>query len=434
MAMIAGTSDWTHQEDDFLRTHWQTTSLDELAQALSRPYGGVRGRGRKLGLGPALGAQPRWSDAEEATLRELFPLMSIEDLADQLGKPVKAVGLKCNRLGLKKRASRVEWTSEQLELLHTHVAELPLGELAQLIGLPVSLVESKAARLGLRRTKTSQAEPVELYDQRAFTPEEDNYIRQWYSTQFNTAIGQALNRPETSIAHRLKLLGLKRTKAQVAQIRQVNDTEVLNEYLASHYPAKSVQQIGQELGVSVKTVYWRARALGLIEANQPVRYWTPADDRWLWENRLAKSLSELATALDRSKTMIEHRLRLLSAVNQDGGEFVPIVSKRRTLATLSEEQKQYLIQNWERLSTDELVDQLQLAPKTVLQYARRLGLDKDAKKEGNRLAGADLSDRFILSILTRSAEQKKLMAEHPNLLHLKRLQLVLNRKIKHHGS
>lgn len=82
--------------DDYIRTHWHTTSRRKMARALGIPMRTLHWRARRLGL---TGQRP-WTDDDETLLREQYGRWSVETLAEKLGRTPGAVLARAKKLRL----------------------------------------------------------------------------------------------------------------------------------------------------------------------------------------------------------------------------------------------------------------------------------------------------------------------------------------------
>ena len=87
---------WTPEEEQYIRDHWETQSEAEMAKALGRLEGAVRGKRREL----RCSAQKVWTPEEEQYLEEHWGAVSIPGIAKHLGRTVNSIKVRSARMGL----------------------------------------------------------------------------------------------------------------------------------------------------------------------------------------------------------------------------------------------------------------------------------------------------------------------------------------------
>ena len=101
-----------------------------------------------------------WTKKEEDELRDLYATHSAKDLAIRYGVSPKAISLKCEKLGIKKREyfEEIHLTDEQkiwLKLNFPHMATILCS---MRLGISHRSVIRIARRMGLRKTETFRLE------------------------------------------------------------------------------------------------------------------------------------------------------------------------------------------------------------------------------------------------------------------------------------
>ncbi|MBN1795559.1 MAG: hypothetical protein JW804_02700 [Sedimentisphaerales bacterium] len=140
---------WKPKEDEFLRKHFFTWTIERIAKKLKRSVSGVKARAWKL----KLLKQHRWTPAEEKKLEELLPKFSFEEIAGKLRRGIEAVIAKKKRLGLRKHRP---WTEKQLAILKKFYPVESLRKLAGRLDSNPTTVANQAAKLKLRKRKAKK--------------------------------------------------------------------------------------------------------------------------------------------------------------------------------------------------------------------------------------------------------------------------------------
>jgi hypothetical protein len=107
---------WTREEVDYVRDHYETVPLKEIAAKLGRSTNAVTARAKKLGIRTG-----RWFTAEQiAVIKRDYATRDTAGLANEIGRRVDSVYRYANSLGLKKSP---EYMKAQLAELSKKLAE-----------------------------------------------------------------------------------------------------------------------------------------------------------------------------------------------------------------------------------------------------------------------------------------------------------------------
>ena len=82
----------------YLREHYGTMSVREIANALQRPYRGITLKAHKEGLRTRDSGRP-WTDADSAYLREHYESMPTMEIAAALGRRHAIIKVQADKLG-----------------------------------------------------------------------------------------------------------------------------------------------------------------------------------------------------------------------------------------------------------------------------------------------------------------------------------------------
>lgn len=232
---------WTQAQDDYLRAHWQEQSDEDMAAAVGHPLSSTKARRGKLGLRHRKGSRGKdWSQAELDYIAEVWGEKTVPEIARHLRRSINAVKVKTGRLGY----TGQKWYGEMMSA--RKVSEL-LGVDVHAVcdrWIPKHGLKGRRKRLGARGSCTIikfsdllewleanqdkwDSRRVELYalgmeygwlkEKRKadalipvrkfqkWTPEEDARLRALFKRGDMTyaQIGDALNRSEAAVAHRL---------------------------------------------------------------------------------------------------------------------------------------------------------------------------------------------------------------------------------------
>lgn len=262
---------WTPEEDAYLRKHYSTDYMVDIARHLDRHVAALSSRTRKLGLAKQKGhraLESAWTKSEDARLRRLYDTHSYNAIADKLGRTRAMVARRVRKLGLRKA---------------------PEG----------------------RRPR------------KAFTPGEDAMLRRFHAMKkrpSSTEIAAIMDRPKTSIDRRFHSLGLKRD--HLPSTKEQPWTPEENELLLKHHEGRSIDELARLLDRTPTSVRGRLRRLGIRRrqpAEHPARPWTDEQDTILRQAYRRIPAKQIAKRLDRSVKSIIHRAGRLGISESRGG-------------------------------------------------------------------------------------------------------------------
>lgn len=162
-----GTTNWTKDEEEFLKSNYKTKSDYEIGQKLNRsPVGILKKR-----------LKNNWKRPDGLHIMYNYPEKA--------------------------------WTEEELMFLIENFNELDIDELQTTLNRSEKAIQAKAARIGIMVQNTSWQE------------KEDEYLKKNYKEQTTIQIAKHLNRSERSVYHRRIELGLSREYWSSAPERQL---------------------------------------------------------------------------------------------------------------------------------------------------------------------------------------------------------------------
>lgn len=94
---------WTKRDSDYLRRHYRTRPLEEIATALGRTVCAVKSRAAKIGVV----RKDLWRPEEDGVLRRWFGRKPAAWIGEQIGRTDKQVWRRCCTLGLARRYKRI---------------------------------------------------------------------------------------------------------------------------------------------------------------------------------------------------------------------------------------------------------------------------------------------------------------------------------------
>lgn len=139
-------------------------------------------------------------------------------------------------------------------------------------------------------------------NQKLFTAEEDQLLRDLYGTKTLKQLAEEMKRSTHSINNRIQRLGLR----EAVRIR-VPWTKEEDDYLRKYCNKQSAKEIGAYIGRTPNSVASRIRKLDL-RPETICRRWTEKDDEYLVRNYGIKKLSSIAKKLGRTEQAVEKRV------------------------------------------------------------------------------------------------------------------------------
>lgn len=210
---------WTEEEIAVLRQLWPDKTLAELVGILERSPRAIKRKAYKLGLRrrPMVAADPRddeaamgprerksrrravrpWSREEVQCLQHMYRTHSLEEIAKNLDhRSVASIKNKASELGLTQKKG---WTAEQDNLIREYYhLGLSWREIAKRLNRSKTGVQLRERALGLERKGF-----------RSWTPREDGFLREHWSTRDAGELAEQLDRTVRAVLTRACRLGLR---------------------------------------------------------------------------------------------------------------------------------------------------------------------------------------------------------------------------------
>ena len=143
-------------------------------------------------------------------------------------------------------------------------------------------------------------------NQKPFTEEEDQYLRNHYGKKTIKELCEDLNRTKHSVNNRIARLDLRKE----TRIRSYW-TEEEDSFLKEHVSSMTMKEIAEELGKTSNSVNSRIRTLGLRE--EPIcRRWTEEEDEFILKYYGIRPVEWLSCKLKRTSEAIESRMTKIS--------------------------------------------------------------------------------------------------------------------------
>lgn len=143
---------WTPEQDEYIRTHWETEDDEALSAAVGHPVSSTSARRAKLGLKKRESCKgPAWSQKELDYIQEVWGDKTIPQIARHLGRSINAVKVKTVRLGY----TGQKWSGEMMSA--RKVSELLGVDVHAVCDLwiPKHGLKAKRRRLGQSKKTTT---------------------------------------------------------------------------------------------------------------------------------------------------------------------------------------------------------------------------------------------------------------------------------------
>lgn len=143
---------WTPEQDEYIRTHWETEDDEALSAAVGHPVSSTSVRRAKLGLKKRESCKgPAWSQKELDYIQEVWGDKTIPQIARHLGRSINAVKVKTVRLGY----TGQKWSGEMMSA--RKVSELLGVDVHAVCDLwiPKHGLKAKRRRLGQSKKTTT---------------------------------------------------------------------------------------------------------------------------------------------------------------------------------------------------------------------------------------------------------------------------------------
>jgi DNA-binding CsgD family transcriptional regulator len=370
---------WSPYEIEYLKKWYFKKRPSKIARHLERSTSAVVARARMLGLLKQV-SRP-WTPFEDNFLKSNCFKMTYKQLAKHLGRSPGSVGHRLVRaLKVRKQISR-KWTTREKRILGRLYGKISVAELAK----KLNRTEDSVMHRAKAQKKAAKGNPV-------FSEEEKNFIHGNYLKMTNVQISEILKRPQTSVARAARKMGLaanpEKRKLWKRGYRKVNGlifTDEEKDFIRKNYLTMTNFQIGKHLNRNAASITEIARKLGLQgnpakkdlghRNRQPsVFSYTEEDKNFIRDNYLKMSNIQIAKILNRHPASIQKILRDLKLSGNP--EKLKIVNR----LPYSEQEKQFIQENYFKMTNKEIGVALNRSPDSVGAIGKKLGLSGRGKK------------------------------------------------------
>lgn len=362
--------------------------------------------------------------------------MPQSEIAEHIGRGWKQTHAKALELGFDNAAMR--WRDDEIEFLRINWPSMVAREIAKILGRTVGGVFRMASKLNLVRSReeqnrlhTKSTKPIQFYEQREWTEQDDSFLKDNFRTLSLETIALRLNRSHVAVEHRLfklqkKVDGYKKTFDQhFIKTWSAEDDAILR----TNWGILPPNKIAQKLTKVTKSIKLRAARLGLppYETATKCIAWSEADVAYVKENIAVKTRKQIASELNRSNRSVKYMVRRIEG--KEGNN--PKVD-RAAHRIWTPEDKAYLINNWAVKSKSKISQDLKRTIYSIESQARELGLTRSQEQERqlnyNNLE--DVSDSYATRLITYDPGLRQELLKYPQVLNVKKAQFILNQKIK----
>ncbi len=189
-----------------------------------------------------------------------------------------------------------------------------------------------------------------------WTNEEEQLLKDKYGKWYLKTIAEELNRTEQSVRMKAYTLGL------VKSSHRFDFTNDEIDFIVENYPVRSTREVAEKVHCSEAKVYSFARSMKLVKKTREV-IWSEEDIEYL-KKHLDAPYAELEKVLEKSTERIKSKIKDLGL-------------KKRRPSSWTTVQDAFLEENLNKLPVEELVEQLGKSKSVIKKRCRELKL-KDA--------------------------------------------------------
>lgn len=313
---------WGEIEDSYLVEHYGSIATASIALHLGRSVPSIYARAQLLDL--TEDNPPPYTDWEDAQIRAGYGLGTpVAQIGALIGRPFSGVVGRAKILGLRHSRKPNDWSDDEaaraLVLAHEGHRYLAIVEMLVDEGFP------RRSKIGFGLKLRAMG-----YGRgwgRAWLPEEDEMLRRAYQEGASlTPLRERLGRTVCSIRWRTKELRLQGTHVNQAGWRKGPLwTQAEEDRLRRDFGTMPTKKLAAEMGRNLASVLTRANVLGL---NHPwMRAYRPEEDRAIaiaWRHGLA--LKDIADATGRDLAVVHKRAKRIGLCFGDPNR--PAVSPR----------------------------------------------------------------------------------------------------------
>lgn len=261
---------WTQEKDDYLKQHYHSQPVEQIADQVGMTYYQTTSRARRLKVANTL---VTWTREETIFLLEHIQTEPLPWVAEQLGRTMAAVSLRPKQLGI-----FPGWTGHDDQLLLRNLGKKTNAEIGKLINRPEYAVDKRVRFLKNETSEFSRAGLSRLFESKG---------KEWVD-------------------------GLVYLPVRPAEINKRKWTSAEIEILREYYPKKGSIWCAAKLGMLAERIRHKAQSLGL-HSNKVTKPWNAEDDAWLLANVHTLAREKCAKHLKRSVGAVSVRASVLGA-------------------------------------------------------------------------------------------------------------------------
>ncbi len=191
-------TDWTNEEDEFLKQNFLKWYDAAIAEELGRTESSIRSRAARLGLSKKKGTFDDFTDDDIAFIKKHYQTMHTKIIAEHLGVSESKIRKYAISIGLKKSIS-IGWTQKEDDFIRRNLS-LPIKVLAEHLGKSNKTVVKRIKVLGLEKLPRSEWAEIQI-----------DYLKK-NSDEFSIKeLGKTLYKKEKDVLAKLTELNLSTT-------------------------------------------------------------------------------------------------------------------------------------------------------------------------------------------------------------------------------
>ncbi|MBC8053772.1 MAG: HNH endonuclease [Sphingobacteriaceae bacterium] len=312
-----------------------------------------------------------------------------------------------------------------------------------------------------------------------WTPELDQQLISLYRDKSNELVASMMGLAVHQVTYRAKVLGVKKTDEHLSGRLRVDLTEHQISFIKSNYNTLTNPEIAKALGLKIQFLRKKIYELGL--KRMELEYWTDEQINFLKSNfqqigdvemaeifqiKWPKNKKWTLKHIEKKRNYLflhrtESEIKAIHQRNVDNGRFLICVQKRwlkqgvaaeGEIRMWREQSGRYTPRikingkfvHWGRWAWEQHHGPIPTGmnvifadnnPENHVIENLQLATDADLSKRNSRISSQGLSDNYIAGILTHgNPDQRKTLKEYPELLNIKRQQLLLQRTINDYGK
>jgi hypothetical protein len=251
--------EWTLEEIEYVKTHYRTDDVKNIAKTIGRTVNAVRLRAKMLGIS----AKCIWTPVEDRYIKRYYPTGDIKKMALRLNRSVESVKKRASVLKVYKEKA---WTDEDNEYLAETYPNLDISsdDIAKRFGVTKKQLCRHCFEICVQRREPH----------RDWTTREIKFVKDNYLKMSTFRLAAEIERTPETIYRLVSLNGwfdkpknLKRRKRKPPKKKM--DEILWSSYevafLMDFYKTMHYTQISRKLGRSKKAIMCKMRKLGIYQ-------------------------------------------------------------------------------------------------------------------------------------------------------------------------